>query len=117
MNKHYLGQRKVLKIYIDNSATFEGKALWEILLQKSKEMHIAGATVYKGVAGFGAHSELHTFNIWRLKQKLPIIIEMIDTEDKIIAFAEEIKPIITEGLVTMSDVNVISYHHPKFGEN
>ncbi|RUM45341.1 MAG: DUF190 domain-containing protein [Hydrogenimonas sp.] len=117
MNSCYLGPKKILKIYIDSSTTFEGEPLWEILLQKSKELHIAGATVYKGVAGFGAHSELHTFNIWRLKQKLPIIIEIIDTEEKIITLLEQINSMITEGLVTMSDIDVISYHHPKFGED
>ncbi len=114
--KRYLGKRKALKIYIGNEDTFEGRALWEALLSKAKECEIAGATVMKAAAGIGAHSQLHAFNVWVLKQKLPIVIEMIDTEEKIERFLGEADSMIAEGLVTMSDVEVISYKHPGFGK-
>jgi len=114
--KRYLGKRKVLKIYIDNEERFEGEPLWEVLLKRAKESGIAGATVTKAVAGFGAHSQLHTFSVWVLKQKLPLVVEMIDTEEKISGFIESADEVIREGLVTLGDIEVISYKHPGFGE-
>ncbi len=114
--KRYLGKRKALKIYIGNEDTFEGRALWEALLGKARECNIAGATVVKAVAGIGAHSQLHAFNVWALSQKLPVIVEMIDTEENIERFLKEVDAMIKEGLVTVSDVEVISYKHPGFGE-
>ncbi len=114
--KRYLGKRKLLRIYIGNEDTFKGRPLWEALLQSAKENGIAGATVMKAVAGIGAHSQIHTFNVWVLKQKLPLVIEMIDTQEKISLFVEKANELIEEGLVTMSDVEVISYKHPGFGE-
>ncbi len=114
--KRYLGKRKLLKIYIGNEDSFEGKPLWEALLEKAKESKIAGATVFKAVAGIGAHSQLHAFNVWALKQKLPLVIEMIDEEKKLKEFVESLDGLIEEGLLTMSDVEVISYKHPGFGE-
>jgi PII-like signaling protein len=114
--KRYLGKRKVLRIYIGSEDMFEGKPLWEAILGKCRENGLAGATVFKAAAGIGAHSELHTFNIWVLKQKLPLIIEIIDTEEKITPFLEAAEKMINEGLITMSDIDVIAYKHPKFGE-
>ncbi|WP_457598293.1 DUF190 domain-containing protein [Hydrogenimonas sp.] len=113
--RRYLGKRKLLKIYIGNEDTYEGRPLWEALLNRAKECGIAGATVIKAAAGIGAHSQLHAFNVWVLKQKLPIVVEIIDTEEKIRAFLEAADGMIAEGLVTMSDVEVIDYKHPNFG--
>ncbi|MCF6200850.1 MAG: DUF190 domain-containing protein [Hydrogenimonas sp.] len=115
--KRYLGKRKLLKIYISNEDSFEGKPLWEVLLQRAKDAGISGATVLKAVAGLGAHSQLHAFNVWVLKQKLPLVIEMIDKEEKIKTFVDSVDNIIDEGLLTMSDVEVISYKHPGFKES
>ena len=109
--KQYIGKRKLLRIYIGNEDKLDGKPLWEVLLSKCKENGIAGATVYKAVAGIGAHSELHSFNIWSLNQKLPLVIEIIDTEEKIKSFLKSADKIIEEGLMTISDVDVISYKH------
>ncbi|WP_456380542.1 DUF190 domain-containing protein [Hydrogenimonas sp.] len=113
--KRYLGQRKLLRIYIANDDTYDGKPLWELLLHTAQEMGIAGATVFKGVAGFGAHSEIHTFNIWVLKQKLPLVIEIIDEMERLRPYLEAIDDKIEEGFVTMSDLSVIAYKHPKHG--
>ncbi len=114
--KRYLGKRRLLRIYIGNEDSFEGKPLWEAVLQRAKEMNIAGATVLKAVAGIGAHSRMHAFNVWVLKQKLPLVIEMLDEEKKLKEFVESLDSIIEEGLLTMSDVEVISYKHPGFKE-
>ena len=114
--KRYLGNRKKLKIYIDNDDKYDGKPLWQVVLSRAKEYGLAGATVYKAVAGMGAHSELRSFNIWSMSQTLPLIIEMIDTEAKIRGFLAQIDPILQEALVTLEDIEVLLYKHPKFGQ-
>ena len=113
--QRYLGKRKELKIYISNEDTYEGKPLFEALLALAKEKKLAGATVFKGVAGLGAHSEVHSFNVWVLKQKVPLLLTIIDKEEKINTFLEAASGMITEGLVTTHDIDVVLYHHPKFG--
>ncbi|BAF72233.1 DUF190 domain-containing protein [Sulfurovum sp. NBC37-1] len=114
--QRYLGIRKELKIYISNEDTVDGKPLFEALLTLAKEKGLAGATVLKAVAGMGAHSEIHSFNVWALKQKVPLIVTIIDTEEKIKAFLDAADGMIAEGLVTMNDIEIIQYHHPKFGD-
>jgi len=112
--KRYLGNKKKLKIYIDNDDKVDGKPLWEFLLQEAKNYGLAGATVYKAAAGMGAHSEIHSFNVWVLNQKIPLIVEMIDSEQKIRGFLTLVENRLIEALVTLEDVEVISYKHPKF---
>lgn len=114
--QRYLGTRKELKIYISNEDTVEGKPLFEVLLDIAKQNGIAGATVIKAIAGMGAHSEIHSFNVWVLKQKMPLVIAMIDTEEKITNFLDAADGLIDEGLVTINDIEVLQYHHPKFGD-
>ncbi len=112
--KRYLGKKKVLKIYIDTLDKHEAKPLWEVLLQKVKELHLAGATVYKAVAGIGAFSEIHSFKVWSLAQELPVIIEIIDDEEKIYNFLNTIDDILENALVTLTDTEVIRYKHENF---
>ena len=114
--KRYLGARKCMRLYIANDDTFEGKPLWEAQLRKAQGMGIAGATVFKGAAGFGAHSEIHAFSVWALNQKLPVVIEIVEAEEKIRAFLEAANEMVAEGFVTMSDVEVVAYKHPKHGD-
>ncbi len=114
MNKKYLGKKKILKIYINNQDKFDGKPLWEALLLKVKELGLAGATVTKAVAGIGANTSMHSFNILVLSQTLPLIIEIIDDEEKINTFLDATKEMITEGLSTISDIEVIEYKHRSF---
>ncbi len=114
--KRYLGSRKKLKIYIDNDDRYDGKPLWQAILNEAKEYGMAGATVCEAVAGMGAHSEIHTFNVWITGQKLPLIITMIDTEAKIRGFLSAIEPMLEEALVTLEDIEVLLYKHPKFGQ-
>ncbi len=109
--KQYLGSKKVLRIYIDNSDTYESKPLWQYLVQQAQAEGLSGATVFKGSAGVGAHSELHTFEIWALSQTLPVIIEIIDDEEKITDFIDRYDNAIHEGLVTMHTVEVLRYKH------
>jgi len=109
--KAFLGNKKVLRIYIDNSDTYQGEALWQYLVQQAQAEGLSGATVFKGVAGVGAHSQLHTFEIWALSQTLPVIIEMIDDEEKIIDFVNRYEHAIGEGLITLHTVEVLRYKH------
>ncbi|WP_456428885.1 DUF190 domain-containing protein [Nitratifractor sp.] len=107
--KRYLGRKKVMRIYLDNSDTHEGKPLWQSLMGKIQEEGLAGATLYKAAAGIGAHTELHTFEIWSLSQKLPIVLEIIDDEEKVLGFLKKYDEMIGEGLVTLADVEVLRY--------
>ncbi len=114
--KRYLGVKKVLRIYINNNDRIKGKPLWQFILKEAKDFGLKGATVFKGVAGVGAHSLIHTFDIWSLSQELPIVIEMIDEEKLLREFIEKISSNIKEGLITLHDAEVILYNHPKNGE-
>jgi PII-like signaling protein len=109
--KKYLGNKKVMRIYIDNSDIIDGKSLWQYLVHQAKADGLAGATVFKGVAGVGAHSQIHTFDVWALAQKLPVIIEIIDDEYKVVNFLDKHDEVIQEGLVTIHDVTVLKYKH------
>ena len=105
------GRRKLLRIFISLEDRFQGKPLWEYILQLVKENGLAGATVFKAAAGIGSHSELKTFSVWRLAQNLPVVIEIIDREEKVREFLDVIDSVIEEGLVVLEDVEVISYRH------
>ena len=107
--KRYLGTKKRLKIYIDTTDKYQDKPLWQALLLKVKECKIAGATITKAVAGVGAFSELHSSNLISLSQKLPLVIEIIDTKENIENFINTIDDMIDEGLITLDDVEVINY--------
>ena len=109
--KRYLGQKKVARIYIDNQDKVHGKPLWEEVLKKAKEYGLSGATVFKGVSGIGVQGEIHSFNVWSIAQKLPLVIEIIDKEEKIMGFLESIDEMIEEGITTLSDTEVIRYKH------
>ena len=105
------GSAKRLRIYIGDSDQWQGKPLSTVLLEHLKKEGLAGATVYRGVAGFGAHSRIHTAAILDLSTDLPLIIEVIDTPEKIQHALESVSPMIREGLVTLEGVEVIAYTH------
>ena len=98
-----------MRIYLDNSDTYEGKPLWQQLVDRVRKEGMAGATVFKAAAGIGARTELHTFEIWSLAQKLPVVIEIIEDEERLAAFLDKYDGMIGEGLVTLSDVEVLKY--------
>lgn len=114
--KQYLGQKKILRIYIDTLDKYNNGALWEEILKEVKREGLAGATVLKAVAGIGAFSEVHSFKVWTLAQELPLVIEIIDDKEKIENFIEHIDPMIDNGLITMVDTEVIKYKHPNFNK-
>lgn len=105
------GSAKRLRIYIGDSDLWRGRPLYVVLLEHLKKEGLAGATVYRGVAGFGAHSRIHTAAILDLSADLPLIIEVIDTPEKIERALETTSPMVREGLITVEGVEVVSYVH------
>lgn len=99
----------LLRIFIGEDDKADHKPLYEAIVLKAREMHLAGATVLRGPLGFGHSSVLHTTKIVRLSQDLPIVIEIIDTEEKINAFVDAIESIMGSGLMTLEKVKVIQY--------
>jgi PII-like signaling protein len=106
-----LGKKKILRIYIDSEDKYNKKPLWEEILKKVKEEQIAGATVFKAIAGMGPKAHLRAFNVFVLSEELPIVIEIIDTQEKIEKFVITLDDMIEEGLVTITDTEVIQYKH------
>src|SRR3990172_4389121 len=99
----------LLRIFIGESDKWHGKPLYEAIVLKARELHLAGATVLRGPMGFGAHSRLHTVKILRLSEDLPVIVEIVDGEEKINTLLPYIDEMVTEGLVTLEKVRVIKY--------
>src|SRR6266568_4306866 len=99
----------LLRIFIGESDRFEHRPLYEAIVLKARELHLAGATVLRGAMGFGKSSRLHTSKILRLSGDLPLVIEIVDSEEKINAFLPLLDEMITGGLVTMEKVQVLQY--------
>ncbi|MEQ9617985.1 MAG: DUF190 domain-containing protein [Deltaproteobacteria bacterium] len=99
----------LLRIFIGETDRYKGLALYEQIVRKARELHLAGVTVTRGIMGYGADSEIHTAKILRLSEDMPVIIEIIDTESnlkKILPFLDES---IDDGFVTMEKVKIIKY--------
>jgi len=103
------GQAQLLRVFIGESDKWHGKPLYEAIVLKARELHMAGATVLRGPMGFGAHSRMHTAKILRLSEDLPIVIEIVDGEDRINELLPSIDEMVEEGLVTLETVHVIKY--------
>ncbi len=99
----------LLRIFIGESDRWEHKPLYEAIVLKARELHLAGATVLRGPMSFGKSSRLHTAKILRLSADLPLVIEIIDSEEKIQGFLPVLDKMISGGLVTMEKVKVLEY--------
>jgi uncharacterized protein len=99
----------LLRIFIGEDDKAGNLPLYEAVLLKAREMHLAGATVLRGPMGFGHSSHIHTTKILRLSQDLPIVIEIVDAQDKIDAFLLVLNGMISSGLVTLEKVQVLQY--------
>ena len=99
----------LLRIFIGESDRHEGKLLHEWIVTKAREEGLAGATAIRAIMGFGAHSRLHTFKIERLSQDLPIIVEIVDTREKLEKFLALIDNVIVEGMATLEEVRIHFY--------
>ena len=103
------GEGTLLRIYIGELDKHGHQPLYEAIVLKARERGLAGATVLRGPMGFGMHSRLHTAKILRLSEDLPVLIEIVDKEDKINAFIPELDKMLGDGLVTLEKVHVIKY--------
>jgi PII-like signaling protein len=99
----------LLRIFVGEGDKHEGKPLYEWLVLQAREHGLAGATVLRGIEGFGAHSRMHTAKILRLSEDLPIVVEIVDTREKIEAFMPLVDHAIAEGLATLEKVEVRFY--------
>jgi len=103
------GRGKLLRIYIGESDTWHGKPLYQAIVERVREHGCAGATVVRGIEGFGRASRLHTARILRLSEDLPVLIEIVDTEEKIESVLPVLDEMIHEGLVTIEAVQILAY--------
>ena len=99
----------LLRIFVGESDRWDSRPLYEAIVLKARELHMAGATVMHGRMGFGAHSRLHTTKILRLSEDLPIVIEIVDSREKIDAFLPILDAMVGEGLVTMENLEILWY--------
>jgi len=99
----------LLQVFIGESDRCEHRPLYEAIVMKAREMHLAGATVLRGPMGFGHSSRMHTSKILRLSMDLPMVIEIIDSEENVRAFLPEVERMVGGGLVTLQRVEVVSY--------
>lgn len=99
----------LLRIYVDENKRCQGKPLYEAIVKEAQRLGLAGATVLRGVMGYGADSQLHTARILRLSDDLPMVIELVDLEENIQKLMPFIDENVGEGLITMEKVKVIKY--------
>jgi len=101
----------LLRIFIGESDRVNGKPLYEAIVLKARELNLAGATAFRGIMGFGADSRMHTAKILQLSEDLPVVIELVDTEENLQKLMPFLDEHVTEGLVTMEKVRVVKYRH------
>lgn len=110
------GTGKLARVFIGESDRHGGKPLYEAIVLLARERGLAGATVLRGLEGFGAHSRLHTAKILRLSEDLPIVIELVDKPERIDAFLPELDRLVGEGMITVEEVHIVAYRHNGKGE-
>jgi PII-like signaling protein len=103
------GEGQLLRIFIGESDTWHGKPLYEAIVQRVRERGLAGATVIRGIEGFGASSHLHTSRILRLSQDLPVVVEVVDTAERIAEVLPMLDEMVRDGMVTVEKAHVIAY--------
>jgi PII-like signaling protein len=99
----------LLRVFVGESDKWHGRPLYEAIVLKARELHLAGATVLRGPMGFGASSRVHTVKVVRLSEDLPMVIEIVDSREKIDELLPHLDEMVTEGLITLEKVQVIQY--------
>ena len=111
------GEAKRLRVYISSTDKFSYSPLYEVIVYAARRYGMAGATVLKGVMGYGSSSEIHSSKLWELSEKLPVVVEIIDEPEKIMQFAETLKPYfekISKGyLITVEDITIVIHRTGK----
>ncbi|HET7035092.1 MAG TPA: DUF190 domain-containing protein [Thermomicrobiaceae bacterium] len=103
----FTGDGKALRVYIGEADHWQGKPLYQAIVELLRAEGLAGATVLRGVAGFGANSRLHTAHLLRLSQDLPLVIETVDRAEQIAAVLPRLKEMVQQGLITLADVEIV----------
>ena len=103
------GEGKLLRLFIGESDTWHGKALYQAIVERVRREGLAGATVLRGIEGFGADSRLHTSRILRLSEDLPIVIQIVDTPEQIDRVVPILDEMVGEGMLTLERVRIVSY--------
>ncbi|MGB8518583.1 MAG: DUF190 domain-containing protein [Candidatus Tumulicola sp.] len=103
------GTAKLVRIFLGESDRWKGQPLYIAIVEEMRKSGLAGATVFKGILGFGAHSVVHAARIVDLSSDLPIVIELVDSEEKVAAFLPTLDIMVAEGLVTLEKIDVIAY--------
>ena len=104
-------EAELLRIFVGESDRCGGRPLYEAIVTAARKRGMAGATVLRGIMGFGAHSRMHTAKILRLSEDLPLVIEIVDEPERIAEFLPELEAMIQEGLVTLERARVIAYRY------
>jgi len=103
------GEGKLLRLFIGESDTWHGRPLYQAIVERVREEGLAGATVVRGIEGFGADSHLHTSRILRLSENLPVVIEIVDTPEQIDRVVPILDEMVGEGMLTLERVQIVSY--------
>ncbi len=103
------GEGKLLRIFVGESDRWHGKPLYQAIVERVRKEGLAGATVIRGIEGFGADSRLHTARILRLSEDLPIVVEIVDSAEQIERILPVLDEMVGEGMVTVERVEVIAY--------
>jgi len=106
-------EAELLRIFIGESDRYDGKPLYEAIVQEARRQNLGGATVFRGLMGYGAHSRMHTAKILRLSEDLPVVIEIVDSTGKIEGFLPVLDKMMNEGLVTVERAKVLVYRPGK----
>jgi len=102
-------EAELLRIFIGETTKIGQRPLYELIVEEARKRGLAGATVIRGIMGFGKNSRIHTAKILRLSEDLPLVIEIVDKPERIAAFLPDLESMIDEGLVTLEKVRVIAY--------
>ena len=105
------GDGKLLRVFVGENDRWEGKPLYEAIVNLAKEKGLAGATVLRGIEGFGASSRIHTTRILRLAEDLPVVVEIVDKAERIESILPALDEMVTEGLITLEKAHIIAYRH------
>jgi uncharacterized protein len=108
---HIPEEGMLLRVLIGESDQYKGKALYEQIVLKARELNLAGATVLRGIMGFGADSRMHTAKLLRLSEDLPVVVEIVDSEEKLNMLLPFLDEVVQEGLITLEKARVIKYRH------
>lgn len=104
-------EAELLRVFVGETDRHAGRPLYEVIVEEARKAGLAGATVLRGVLGFGAASRIHTAKILRLSEDLPMVVEIVDKPDRIAAFLPTLDGLLQEGLITLERVRILAYRH------